>query len=563
MASPWARYRYTSRWPIQRYTSLTTSTGATRAFPNGTHGGTPSRTAASWSIPCKTPPTLGLGLCKYDHIATRLAGTERAYGQDMRRPSGLSVPAICVSDTLDGEVPGTKTISRGGEDGRGKVTRRHYLFVEFDCERPLRPPVRFNLTGVSEVAIGRGEGADIESIAEVSERKLLLRFPDDRMSSDHARLRKVGRSWVLEDTKSKNGSFVNGVGVTDAALADGDVVELGHTFMLYGTALVPNGPEATILSAGDVAHEELGLATLSPSLAPELRALEKVAISPSPIVLLGETGTGKEVIARAAHAVSGRTGKFVAVNCGALPRELVESELFGHRKGAFSGATEDREGRVRTAAGGTLFLDEIGDLPEAMQVKFLRVLQDRKVTRVGDSEPVSVDFRLIAATNRDLAGQVAAGHFRADLYARISAYTVVLPPLRERREDLGLLFGKLLHRIAGARASSVRLTYELARALLMYDWPHNIRELENYLTPALALADDDVLRLEYFPEAVRKAAVRVQRPASDEDQRKQLVALLAQHRGNVSAVARALGKTRTQIHRLAKRFAIDFETFRE
>ncbi|WP_159396567.1 sigma 54-interacting transcriptional regulator [Sorangium cellulosum] len=301
-----------------------------------------------------------------------------------------------------------------------------------------------------------------------------------------------------------------------------------------------------------------------------------VARSAIPVLLQGETGTGKEVMARAIHALSGRAGELVAVNCGALPRELVEGELFGYRKGAFSGATEDRPGLVRSADRGTLFLDEIGDLPAPAQAALLRVLQEQEVRPVGATRPVHVDLRVIAATHRPLQRLAAAGEFRADLLARLSGYTIALPPLRDRREDLGLLLGALLERAAPERAAHLQIDAGAARAMLRYRWPANVRELAQCATTAVVLAQRGTIEPGHLPEAVARAAEGEGEGGGDQEEgaaegdlrpedgarRQELVALLGQHRGNITAVARAMGKARMQIQRWLKRYRIDPEQFR-
>jgi DNA-binding NtrC family response regulator len=290
-----------------------------------------------------------------------------------------------------------------------------------------------------------------------------------------------------------------------------------------------------------------------------------VAGSPLPVVLLGATGTGKEVAARAVHAASGRKGPFVAVNCGAIPPHLVESELFGHRKGAFSGALADRAGHVRSASGGTLFLDEIGDLPVPAQAALLRILQEREVVPVGDSLPIAVDLRVVSATHADLRARCRDGRFRDDLLARLDGLTVTLPPLAERREDLGTLIAAMLER-AGAPGKT--LTLAAARALFAHEWPGNVRELEMTIARAVALAGAKAIDVGHLPEALQDAA-RARVPVaegalSDEDRtlRSRLEASLTSHGGNVTAVARELGKARWQIHRWLRRFALDPQKFR-
>jgi transcriptional regulator with PAS, ATPase and Fis domain len=285
------------------------------------------------------------------------------------------------------------------------------------------------------------------------------------------------------------------------------------------------------------------------------------------VLLRGETGVGKEIAARALHALSRRAGPFVAVNCGALPENLVESELFGYRRGAFSGATQDRAGVIAAAAGGTLLLDEIGELPAAAQVKLLRAVQEREVVPLGAprGESVRVDFRLVCATHADLDALVARGRFRADLLARIRGLDVELPALRARRMDLGILIAALLARHAGADAASYRFDRRCAQALVEHDYPLNIRELEQALLALLALAGPERLfRREALAETAigRSARTAALAPREPDRVRGDLLEQLARHQGNISAVARALRCTRMQVHRWLKRWQIDAEQFR-
>ncbi len=276
------------------------------------------------------------------------------------------------------------------------------------------------------------------------------------------------------------------------------------------------------------------------------------------MILEGETGTGKEVAARAIHALSGRRGDFVAVNCGALPAALVEGQLFGHRRGAFSGATEDRPGLFRAADGGTLLLDEVGELALPAQAALLRALEQREVLPIGATRPVPVDARVVAATHRPLDCLVEEGTFRRDLHARLAGLRLVLPPLRDRREDLGHLAAALLARAGASPLPSI--DPRATRALLAAAWPGNVRQLEKCLTAAAVLAGGGPIGLDHLPAELRGP------PAASADegaaQRDELVALLREHQGNVSAVARALGKARMQVQRWLKRYALDPEAFR-
>jgi len=227
-----------------------------------------------------------------------------------------------------------------------------------------------------------------------------------------------------------------------------------------------------------------------------LESVERIARSEATVLIMGETGTGKELIARHIHHTSGRRGPFVAVNCGAFSESLIDAELFGHESGAFTGALQARAGWFEAANGGTLFLDEIGDLPMALQVKLLRVLQERQVVRLGSRRGISLDVRLVAATNIDLARAVEAQHFRADLYYRLSVASVRLPPLRERPADILPLARHFVevHRTRLGQ-TDVQITDEAQAALLNYSWPGNIRELENVIHFALIVCHDAVIRL--------------------------------------------------------------------
>jgi DNA-binding NtrC family response regulator len=456
------------------------------------------------------------------------------------------------------------TLAATGEAGdRGSGDRHAYVFVVLDCHRPLTPPARIALAGIDEVAFCRGP----RRIEPVRDRHLAVRIDDPRMSSSHARLTRVLGRWVLEDAGSKNGTLINGVRQASAELADGDLFELGQTFFAFRDR-VPGEPPPLDAAAGP------GLATLVPELAVAFAQLAVIARSTVSVILEGETGTGKEVLARTLHDLSGRTGRFVAVNCGALPRELVESELFGHRRGAFSGATADHVGLVRSADTGTLFLDEIGDLPLPAQAALLRVLQEREVRPVGATRAAAVDIRVLAASHRSLDRMVAAGEFRADLRARLAGHHLELPPLRLRREDLGLLVAALLARVC-PHADRLALHPRAGRALLLHTWPGNVRELEKCLERAVVLAtgpnstEEDIegsskpgslIELAHLPAAVQQA---IAGPAARDDiRRDELLALLREHGGNVTAVARQLGKARMQIQRWMKRYTIDPEQFR-
>jgi sigma54-dependent transcription regulator len=435
---------------------------------------------------------------------------------------------------------------------------RAHLFLLMEAQRPLSPGARHDLGDVDEVTLGRSEARTAQRRDEGGVKRLRLGVPDPWASSEHARLRRTDGGWSCEDLGSRNGLLVNGKRVNSAQLGDGALIEIGHTFFRFVAALPTSADAPADLEGSELADRPPGLRTLVPTLAQHLLALGRIAASPLTVLVTGETGTGKEVIARAIHEASGRPGAFVAVNCGALPATLVESELFGARRGAYSGATSDRPGLVRAADRGTLFLDEIGDLPLPAQVALLRVLQEREVLPIGGTQPQKVDLRVVSATHRDLATLVAQGRFRSDLYARLAGFVLKLPPLRERREDLGLFVAELLERTGAPEPS---FTLEAARALLTYEWPLNVRELDQRLQAAVALADGGTIDREHLGEL---SLPTPEPPLDDEhrERRQRLIDLLGEHAGNVSAVATAMGLSRMQVHRWLKRYRIDAQAFR-
>jgi len=242
------------------------------------------------------------------------------------------------------------------------------------------------------------------------------------------------------------------------------------------------------------------------------RTVAKIAEFKTTVLITGESGTGKELVARAIHARSSRKGApFIAINCGAIPENLLESELFGHKKGAFTDASSDRRGRFEEADTGTLFLDEIGELPLSLQVKLLRVLQEEGIRRLGDSKDMHVDVRIIAATHRDLAADVKAGRFREDLFYRINVLAIPIPSLRSRPEDVGLLIDHFITRNNARLGTAVRgVSAEARKLLLEYSWPGNVRELQNAIERAMVLADTDVLQVGDLHERIRETLDPVQ-----------------------------------------------------
>lgn len=250
----------------------------------------------------------------------------------------------------------------------------------------------------------------------------------------------------------------------------------------------------------------------SPQMVAIWRTIAKVADYKTTALISGESGVGKELVARAIHSKSGRRGgPFVAVNCGAIPETLLESELFGYRRGAFTDASSDHAGLFEQADRGTLFLDEIGELPLPLQVKLLRVLQDESVRRLGDTKDIKVDVRILAATHRDLGAETAAGRFREDLYYRVNVLPIAVPPLRERREDIPILIDHFVARNNARFGANIRgLEPEARRLLMEYSFPGNVRELENVIERAMVLAELDVISADDLPERIREARDPIQ-----------------------------------------------------
>jgi formate hydrogenlyase transcriptional activator len=309
----------------------------------------------------------------------------------------------------------------------------------------------------------------------------------------------------------------------------------------------------------------------SQSLRKVLKAVDRVAATDSTVLILGETGTGKELIARAIHKRSPRSSRaFIRLNCAAIPSELIASELFGHEKGAFTGALERRIGRFEAADGGTLFLDEIGDLPAEAQITLLRVLQEREFERIGSTKPVQVDVRVLAATNRDLAADVDEGDFRRDLYYRLNVFPVNVPPLRERIEDIPLLAEYLVERYAkkaGKKITAIdRLTLEM---LQNYNWPGNVRELQNVIERAVILCETPVL---YVDETWlrREATSRAGQPipfnaALNTSEREMIERALSESAGRVGGpmgAAAKLGLPRQTLESKIKTLGINKFRFR-
>lgn len=294
----------------------------------------------------------------------------------------------------------------------------------------------------------------------------------------------------------------------------------------------------------------------SPAMQEVFRLIERAGPSDKAILIQGESGTGKELVARALYQASGRADKpLVVINCAALPESLLESELFGHEKGAFTGAINAKQGLFEVADGGTLFIDEIGELPGSLQAKMLRVLEDGSMRRIGSIKERRVDVRILAATNRNMSREVAEGRFREDLYYRINVMSLELPPLRKRAGDIPLLVDKFLGR-------DWEIEPDTARALEQYSWPGNVRQLINAIDRAKILADDNVVRLSDLPREVTESpAVQAvaEEPLTDDlaaVQRSKVVSVLRRVHGNKSHAAKTLGIERRKLYRLLEKFSI-------
>ncbi len=457
-----------------------------------------------------------------------------------------------VTDTLPGRDLWSAPREIGAES-RGASR----LFVSLERHRLTAGGRRLVLDDLDEVVVARGTPGRIERAG----RTAVLLVGDFETSRRHLAIRRAGVGWQIEDLGSRNGTLVNGDRVERAELAHGDLIEAGGGVLWFAAGSARGRDE------GDRDLEDTPVApsvfqTLNRALEERIQQVCRIAPSRVPVLVRGETGTGKELMARAIHDASGRPGAFVAINCGALPRTLIESELFGHRRGAFSGASEDRDGLFRRAHRGTLFLDEIAELPAESQAALLRVLQEGEVRPVGASESVQVDVRVIAASHQDLTRRIAEGRFRQDLYGRIAGFEITMPALRDRREDLGTLIATILPRIC-PRPERFTLHRDAACALLRYPWPQNIRELEQALRSAVALCEDGKLRLAHLPPTIASYRIAgTALSAGDAALRARLVELLGDSAGNVAAVARAMSRAPVQIRRWCRRLQIDLAAFR-
>jgi len=384
-----------------------------------------------------------------------------------------------------------------------------------------------------------------------------LVLDDGTVSRFHCELAVAGSAVRVRDLGSRNGTFADTIQIADAMVPGGTVLRLGNS-----EVRIDVDADHAELAASD--RSAFGSMIGESAVMREVFSqLERVAASDVTVLTEGETGTGKEGVAEAIHDASPRArGPFVVIDCSAIPANLLESELFGHEAGAFTGATDRRIGAFEQASGGTLFLDEIGELPMELQPKLLRALESREIRRVGGRNVVHCDLRFISATNRDLRAEVNRGTFRADLYFRLAVVKIVLPPLRERAGDIPLLVRHLLHKIGAAPAVIGELTSpDFLAALAAARWPGNVRELRNHLEQCVVFGERRLPNAPATPHPATTVDASLpyevaRRQAIDAFERDYVVTLLARTEGNVSVAARDAGLNRAYLHRLLRRHGV-------
>ena len=406
-----------------------------------------------------------------------------------------------------------------------------------------------------------------------------VQLSDSKVSGLHAEIRLDDRGYRLRDLDSTNGTYVSSLRINDIYITPGTQIALGSSRLKFE----PLGESVEIeLADTDRYGSMIGRSVKMREL---FARLEKLARSDATVLVTGETGAGKELVAEALHDNSPREkGPFVVLDCGSIPPNLIESELFGHERGAFTGATTSYAGAFERAHGGTVFLDEIGELPLGMQPKLLRVLERKEVRRVGGTKTIEVDVRIIAATNRDLGVEVNRGRFREDLYYRLAVARVHVPPLRDRLDDLSLLIEHILATTPGGEAAQI--AQETIDLMMKHDWPGNVRELRNVIERAVLLAEspenEDSLRRAPAPPPRSEPSITVtpsqtatstdatmtvpvdvgipfkmaKQNVISEFERRYISRLLAQHDGNISAAARAAGIDRMSIHKMLHRLGL-------
>jgi DNA-binding NtrC family response regulator len=404
------------------------------------------------------------------------------------------------------------------------------------------------------------------SVGALDENDVVL--TDPTVSRTHCKIIEEDQNYTLVDLGSTNGTLLNKVRVREAYLKPGSLIQIGRSEIRFHPV------EEKLEIEPSAADRFGGLIGRDVKMREIFGILEKIAPSSVTVVIEGETGTGKEVVARSVHEASPRRdGPFMVVDCGAVPASLIESELFGHERGSFTGAIMTRQGLFEMAHGGTVFLDEIGELSLDLQPKLLRVLEQREIKRVGGMKAIPIDVRVIAATNRNLEREVREGRFREDLFYRLSVVRIVLPPLRERRDDIPLLIKHLLkthglNRDSEEKPRVQRVGREAMEALKAYDWPGNVRELINVLSRAASFSEEGRLSVEDLPPHVRGETEEahgadLSLPFKEAKERwvssferDYIIALLKKHQCNISHAAREADIDRKYFRKLMRKYRI-------
>ena len=446
--------------------------------------------------------------------------------------------------------PGDIDLSGLGDMGESSATEQ--LASYQDGVRTVR---RFRLLCAEGTAKGRAWESQGDTCSIGSHESNDLVLEDSTVSRFHCEVHVDARGAWVRDLESRNGTLVDGMRVMEAWLRPGSVLRLGRTVLRFQLVTDSNRlPVSERTEFGSLVGRSIAMrATFA--------VLERAAQSDATVLLEGETGTGKEAAAESLHrAGARRDAPFLVLDCGAIPANLLESELFGHEKGAFTGATERRRGVFEAADRGTVFLDEIGELATELQPKLLRVLERREVRRVGSNTSQKIDVRVIAGTNRDLRAEVNAGRFRPDLYFRLAVVRVGLPALRERPEDVPLLVERLLAQLGGGETAARLSTPEFLASLSRGAWPGNVRELRNYLERCLVLEEAVPLAEVDAPEPATEDPsapyAEARKRAIDRFERNYLAALMRVHGGNVAHAAEASGMNRVYLYRLLHRHGL-------
>jgi transcriptional regulator with GAF, ATPase, and Fis domain len=404
---------------------------------------------------------------------------------------------------------------------------------------------------------------DVIRIGKAPENDLVL--ADETVSRVHFEIVRDAKGYLVRDMKSTNGTFLDSAEVKEAYLRAGSVIKAGEVELKF----TPFEERIEILPSEKEALGEM--VGRSPAMREIFGLVEKIAPTDATVLIEGETGTGKDMIARTLHLLSPRSDKpFIVVDCGAVAGTLIESELFGHEKGAFTGASSARQGAFELAAGGTIFLDELGELSLDLQPKLLRVLEQRELRRVGGTKILKVDLRVVAATRKDLRSEVEKGKFREDLYFRLNVVPITAPSLRERREDIPLLIDSMLKKLAPEGAN---LTDQTRAALMAHDWPGNVRELRNVIERALALGADPGMLVAPLGDTGSSSGKGVQLKDAIEFEpgesfretkekwnelfeRRYLTWLIRRADGNISKAARDADMDRKYLHKLLRKYGI-------